>query len=393
MPNKSETMSKPAAQTETVNALPPDNIMKADLNDEITSQFLDFNNIVAAGDKCRKGKIWKDSVAGYMMNQLTNTNKLRTSCLNGTYKIREYSQFIIFEPKKREIQATRFNDRVLQKAIIDLFWYDAMTKGFIKENCACQKGKGTDAARYILKDNLQRCYRKHGTDAYVLKIDIKDFFGSTLKSVVCDAINKRTDNEYIQYLFREAVYNFKGKTEGVGVGLGSEVSQIAELAVLDSLDHFIKEKLRIKYYVRYMDDFILIHPDKEYLRYCYNEIIKYLCSLSLNANKKKTQIFKITQPIKFLGYSFRLTETGKVIIKVLPRKLTKRKRIVRKQIQDYLEGKKTKEEIDESFKGFMVGLQFGNNRTAADLMWKWYKEEWRKANETFSKTAAKADSH
>jgi hypothetical protein len=366
--------------------------MKADLNDKTTSLFLDFNNIIAAGDKCRKGKIWKDSVAGYMMNQLTNANRLKTSCLNGTYKVQNYSQFTIYEPKKREIQETRYADRVLQKAIIKSYLYEAMTKGFIKENCACQKGKGTDAARYILKDNLQRCFRKHKTSACVLKIDIKDFFGSTLKSVVCEAINKRTQNEYIEYLFREAVYKFKGKSEGIGVGLGSEVSQIAELAVLDGLDHFIKEKLHIKYYVRYMDDFILIHPEKEYLRFCYNEILLFLKSLFLNANKKKTQIFLVTQPIKFLGYSFRLTETGKVVIKVLPKKLTKRKRIVRKQIQDFLEGKKTKEKIDESFRGFMVGLEFGNNRKAADEMWKWYKNEWRKANETLSTFIKPAES-
>jgi len=282
------------------------------------------------------------------MNQLSNAYRLKTSCVEGKYKVQEYSQFVINEPKRREIQATRFNDRVLQKSMIDTFWYDAMTKGFIKENCACQKGKGTDAARLILNDNLKRCYRKHGIDAYVLKIDIKDFFGSTLKSVINDTVKKRVDNEYIQFICREAINKFKGKVEGVGVGLGSEISQIAELAVLDGLDHFVKEKLHIKYYVRYMDDIILIHQSKEYLRYCYCEILNYLNSLSLNTNKKKTQIFKITQPIKFLGYSFRLTETGKVVIKVLPRKLTKRKRIVRKQIKEFLEGRITKEQIDES---------------------------------------------
>lgn len=359
--------------------------MKADLNDEIIRDFLDFNNVCNAGDKCRKGKMWKDSVAGYIMNQLANSYKLKQSCLKGTYKIQEYSKFTIFEPKKREIQATRFNDRVLQKTIIDNYWYDEVTKPFIRENCACQKGKGTDDARYILKNNLQDFYRKYGTNGYVAKFDLKDFFGSTPKSVVVDAINKRTDNEYVRYLFRDAVYNFKGKSPDLGVGLGSEVSQLGELAVLDALDHFIKEKLHIKYYIRYMDDFILIHPDKEYLNYCKQEIINFLSVLFLNINKKKTQIFKVTQPIKFLGYSYRLTETGKVVIKRLPNKVNERKRIIRKQMREYLEGKMTKRQIDDSFNGFMAGLEFGDNRKVADMMHKFYKEEWRKTNEIMAK--------
>ena len=74
----------------------------------------------------------------------------------------------------------------------------------------------------------------------------------------------------------------------IGLGLGSQVSQIMELLVLNELDHFIKERLHIKYYIRYMDDFILIHPDKEYLEYCLVEINKHIAALGLELNKKTT---------------------------------------------------------------------------------------------------------
>ena len=83
-----------------------------------------------------------------------------------------------------------------------------------------------------------------------------------------------------------------------------------------------KEQLHIKFYVRYMDDLILLHPDKAYLRYCWMEIEKRLQALGLTLNTRKTQIAPIKQPIRFLGFSFRLTKTGKVVQKLLPEKVS-----------------------------------------------------------------------
>lgn len=365
--------------------------MKADINNETVSVFLDYNKLLAAGDKCKKGKMWKDSVAGYMMNQLKNTYYLKQSCLDDTYKVQEYTTFTIYEPKKREIQATRFNDRILQKSIIDNYWYDAMTRGFIKENCACQKDKGTGLAREILKSYMLEAYRHYGINVFIQKGDVTDFFGSTPKATICNAINKRTDNIYVKSNFKDAVYKFKGKTPEIGVGLGSEVTQISELAVLDDIDHLIKEKLKIKYYIRYMDDFILIHPNKEYLRFCKLEIIKYLNDLGLKISKKKTQIFKITQPVKFLGFSYRITNTGKCVIKCLPEKINREKRKLRKQMQKHINGEITAQQIDDSYKGFRAGLKFGNNHSLILKMDKFYKEEWEKTNE-FIKNTKSTDS-
>ena len=85
----------------------------------------------------------------------------------------------------------------------------------------------------------------------------------------------------------------QGPDPDVGMGLGSQVTQLIELAVLDDLDHYIKEQLRVKPYERYMDDFILIHESKDYLRYCRSEIEKIVNSLGLSLNRKKTQIFPV----------------------------------------------------------------------------------------------------
>lgn len=96
-----------------------------------------------------------------------------------------------------------------------------------------------------------------------------------------------------------------------GIGLGSQISQLVELAVLDDIDHFIKEKLHIKYYVRYMDDMVLIHEDKEYLRYCWCEIEKELNKIHLELNKKSC-MYPLSQGVKFLHWRFILTQNGGV---------------------------------------------------------------------------------
>ena len=94
----------------------------------------------------------------------------------------------------------------------------------------------------------------------------------------------------------------------IGIGLGSQISQLLELAVLDDLDHFIKERLHIKYYLRYMDDFILIHEDKAYLQYCRKEIEKELTKIHLKLNRK-TSLYPLKQGVKFLQWRFIFTES------------------------------------------------------------------------------------
>lgn len=100
-------------------------------------------------------------------------------------------------------------------------------------------------------------------------------------------------------------------------GVGKKPQNTMTIAVLDDLDHFIKEHLKIKHYIRYMDDFILIHEDKEYLKLCKMKIAEKIEQLGLMLSKKKTQIFPVAQRISFLGFSFRLTDTGKVVMKML----------------------------------------------------------------------------
>jgi hypothetical protein len=100
---------------------------------------------------------------------------------------------------------------------------------------------------------------------------------------------------------------------GKSLGLGSQVSQVAAIFYPNTLDHFIKEKLRIKYYGRYMDDLYLIHADREYLKLCLSEIERVCQSLKITVNRKKTRIVKLSHGMEFLKGKYILLENGRVL--------------------------------------------------------------------------------
>lgn len=289
-----------------------------------------FENLHKAMRKCKQDVMWKDSVAGFVKNGLSNCHKLHEELMNDTYTISSYSIFEIHEKKTRIIVSTRMRDRVVQRSLCDNYLYHELTKGFIYDNCACLVGKGTDFARNRLKCHLQKFYRKHGTKGWVLKVDIHDFFGSTLHSVAKRAVDKRVPDEWAKKMVFDVIDSFDHIAPDRGMGLGSQITQLVELAVLDDLDHEIKEQMHIKHYVRYMDDLILIHEDKDYLLDCLEKIKAHLNGIGLTLNEKKTTIQPITHGVKFLGFRFSLTDTGKVVMRLQTGKARKERRRLKK---------------------------------------------------------------
>lgn len=224
---------------------------------------------------------------------------------------------------------------------------------------------------------MQKFYRKHGMSGYAYKFDISNYFGSTRHDVAYRAVAKRADDEWALSEVLKIIQSYNSEeSAGVGLGLGSQVTQLIQLAVLDDLDHFIKEKLHIKYYVRYMDDFILIHEDKEYLKDCRRQIEDKLSELGLRLNEKKSQLAPLSQPAKALGFSFRLTDTGKVIMRVLPEKISKQRRKLRKLVRLSREGKIPRSNVDDSFRSWISHLEHGNCYSLIKSMREYYNGLW-----------------
>lgn len=313
----------------------------------------DFGNLYRGLQSCKRGVTWKDGVAIYSSNALKNTYKLRQELINGTYKIKPYQYFTVTDPKRRDVMATSIRDRQFQRSLCDTYLYEAITKSFIRDNYACQQGKGMDDALERMDAMLHRYYREHGSnDGWVLKCDIHHYFAETPHDVAKAAVRKRIKDEDACAAVEQIIDSFGDK----GIGLGSQVSQLIELAVLDDMDHFIKEKLRIKYYLRYMDDFILIHPDKDYLRYCLDEITKHLAARDLSLNKK-TSIFPIKQGITFLKWRFALTDTGKVVARISKASIKRERRKLRRLKPLVDSRRRTIEDVARSFMSWAASAE------------------------------------
>jgi len=345
--------------------------------DKIKDKVCSFRSLYKAMHKCKKNVMWKDSVSGYVKNGLVNCYKLRRQLLNDTYKIDKYSVFTIHEPKKREIVSTRMKDRVFQRSLSDNYLYEAITKSFIYDNHACQVGKGTSKARDRLACHMQRYFRKNGMEGYVLKCDISNYFGSTPHDVAKTATSSKIESDWVKHHTDKIIESFnQGEIPDVGMGLGSQITQLTQLAVLNKMDHLIKERLGIKQYIRYMDDFILIHKDKDYLKYCLAEINAHVASLGLKLSTKKTQIFPLKQGVKFLGFTFHLTETGKVIRRLTKENVAHEKRKLKRMRKLVAEGVLTKEHVDECYASWKAHAKQGNTYSLISSMDRFYNNLW-----------------
>jgi len=275
----------------------------------------DFQNLYKAHRAARKGKRGKREVINFELNLSQNLCDLQRQFEERSYLPKGYTEFKVYEPKERVIFAPDYSDRVVQHCLCDNILQPVLERRLIYDNSACRIGKGTHFSIYRLSEFLGRFYKEHKCDGYFLKCDIRKYFYSINKSVLKAKLAKVFIEPDILNLICRIIDSYE-VSDGIGLPLGNQASQWFALYYLDSVDRLIKERLRIKYYTRYMDDFILIYHDKDYLRYCLKEI-KIHCEnfLGLELNEK-TQIFPLRNGVNYLGWHFYLTETGKVIRKL-----------------------------------------------------------------------------
>lgn len=344
----------------------------------IKENVTSFESLYNATQKCKRNIMWKDSAAGFVKNELVNCCMLKDDLRCNKYKIGKYTIFTITEPKRRKIISTKIKDRVFQRSLCDNYLYQSITKHFIYDNCACQAGKGTDFARKRLKCHMQRHFRKHGLSGYVLQCDVHDFFGSTPHDIAYAAVKARALDKWAQDEVKRIIDSYdQGQDPERGMGLGSQITQLVELAVLDNLDHYVKEQLHIKAYVRYSDDFILIHEDKQYLQYCKAQIVARLQSLGLEISDRKTNIYKFTQSVHFLGFSFRPTASGKIVMRVLPKKVSRERRHMKKLIQRYNDEHMSRHDVEECFGSWKAHASKGDCYKLIGNMNKFVSKLWR----------------
>lgn len=315
-----------------------------------------YGNLYRAYKKCRKNVAWKASVQRYISQAPLNVYDTWVKLMDGTYQSPSFFEFYIYERgKKRYIRSTIIGERVVQRCLCDNALVPVVGSTFIHDNGACMKKKGYDFAVKRLVCHLQRHIRKHGTGGYILIGDLKSFFDNIMHWAVLKLLRKEFSDLRVIGLSEDLIKQFDPDTPAdkrKGLGLGSQISQLLAPAVASYIDHYVKEVLGIKGYGRYMDDFYLIHEDKEYLKYCKEQIAKKCEELGMTLNERKTHIIKLTHGFTFLKVRCYVTDTGKIIRKIHPTSITRERRKLKKFHAKYLEGKMTRRDVWNSLQSW-----------------------------------------
>jgi len=330
-----------------------------------------FETLYRSMEKCKCGVMWKDSVAHYYLNALEETLKLEQQLKSCTYRQRATVSFQITAPKPRDVISIAFRDRVYQRSLNDNSIYPQMSRSLIYDNKACQKGKGTDNARTRLKEFLRKYYLRHGTKGYALQCDVKGYYAHIPHDSTTEMFRKKLDPWTAERGIEVLDSQYSGDT---GYNPGSQMVQIVGISTLSPADHYAKEKLRAKYYIRYMDDFVIISSDKGYLEHCKDAIAQQLYGIGLSYNEKKTSIYPLSDGIMFLGFRFRLTKDGKVLMILNPDNVKRERRKLSRLVNKYKHGETTKEKVYECYNGWKNHAEHGNSTLLIARMDAYLKE-------------------
>ncbi len=287
-----------------------------------------FRNLYKAHKKARLSKRNKKEVIEFELDVGNNIWKLKKELNNRTYKVKDYHHFMIYEPKKRKIEALSYSDRVLQHCIVDEYLMEILERHLIYDNGACRKGKGTDFCRKRVKSFLTSFYKQHNINGYVLQFDIHHYFESIKHNILKEKIKKIVKEKEILSLLN-AIIDSYSDYENSGLPIGNQTSQCFALYYLDGIDRLIKGKYQMKYYSRYMDDGIIICESKDKVRSLLNDITKECEIIGLKLNETKTRIYKLKEGFTYLGFRYMILSNGKILMKIPKAKKQRIKRYLK----------------------------------------------------------------
>lgn len=297
-------------------------------------QYDDFKQVFSYGHlyqsyrKCRRNVAWKASVQRYIVNAPLLVYQTRKKLLRRKFRSKGFFEFDIMERGKlRHIKSVLIAERVVQRCLCDHALVPMLSRRFIYDNGASLKGKGYHFTMDRLTERLKQYYRQYGTDGYILTYDFHGYFDHIRHSLCIGANHREFSDPDMLWITDYFVLCFGG---GMGLGLGSQVSQTYALEAANPLDHFIKEPLHIHQYARYMDDGYLIYPDKSYLHACLMQITAVTESLGIEVNPKKTRITKLSHGFVFMKARYSLSETGKVTKRIYKHSVTAERRKLKK---------------------------------------------------------------
>ena len=322
-----------------------------------------YENILSSFNKAKKGKSKKDYVIRFESDLQRNLENLQNDLINKTYFPSSMKKFIIRDPKTRIINASIFRDRIVHHAIINIL-DPIYEKIFIYDSFASRKKKGSQEAIkrfefFMRKVSSNGKIVKNGLNnnsirGYVLKADFRHYFDSVNHEILINILRKKINDEDLIWLIKIVLDNFE-ISEGTGMPLGNYTSQFLANVYLNELDYYIKHVLKAKYYIRYVDDFVILHKNKKRLEYFLNHINNFLPCLKIKLHPDKTEILPLRNGITFLGYRifYHCRLLRRRNIKHFLKKLEK-------NISLFKNKEISKEQLESRINGWMGYAKFGN---------------------------------
>ena len=275
------------------------------------ARICSFENLMSAAKKAEKGKRFKENVARFNVNLEKNIFQLQRDLRHHSYRPGKYRHFAVYESKKRLISAAPFRDRVVHHALCNVI-EPLFEKAFIYDSYACRKNKGTHKAvlrfsefaqknRYVFKGDIRKYFPSidHQILLSMFERKIKDDDTLELISTIIDSADWHDDNSLLYFAGDDLFTPLQRRR---GLPIGNQTSQFFANVYLDGFDHFIKEKLRCKYYIRYVDDFVIFDDNKNHLHHTRKLAEEYLATVRLKMHPNKSQVFPVKQGTDFLGY-------------------------------------------------------------------------------------------
>lgn len=261
-------------------------------------QIVSWENLLLAAHRAEKGKRRKHNVARFNMNRERRVFQLQEDLVSWRYKPGPYREFTVYERKPRVICAAPFRDRIVHHALCNVI-EPVFDRTFINDSYACRVGKGTHAAA----DRYTEFSRKK---RYVLKLDIRQYFPSIDHGILYQELSRGICDKDVLWLIR-LILASKGDDgslwpSGKGIPIGNLTSQFFANVYLNRFDHWMKEEMGCTYYLRYVDDMVILSDSKHWLHDLITPAKEKLASLRLTIHPRKCTVFPVNEGCDFMGY-------------------------------------------------------------------------------------------
>ncbi|MFH2013528.1 MAG: reverse transcriptase domain-containing protein [Patescibacteria group bacterium] len=344
---------------------------------KIFNEAVSIGNLLNAWDKFKKGKRQKSDVQMFERNLEDNLFQLHQDLISKKYRHDEYIGFYIRDPKERHIHKATVRDRVVHHAIFQCL-NPIFEPTFIFTSYSCRKNKGAHKAVKQLQILARKVQQTYG-QCFVLKCDIKKFFPTIDHKILINIIAQRIKDNDMLWLLKTNIESFSSEfssqNDGAkGTPIGNLTSQLFINIYMNEMDQYIKNNLRVKHYIRYTDDFVVIHYDKNYLLKTKNEIDKFLNEkLKLSLHPNKVEICKYHKGIDFLGY---ITLPKARLLRTKTKRRIFRK--LRQKVKQFKNNEINEESLIQSFNSYLGVLKHANSHKLEQKLrhklWEWLNE-------------------